>query len=130
MRKTIVVSALLAGLSGLAASPALAEGDAANGQRVFAQCRACHSLTDGQNRVGPHLAGLFGREAGAVEGYAYSAALKNSGVVWDENSLDSHLAQPKDFIPGNKMGLVFPRGVSSAQDREDLIAYLREATGQ
>ena len=130
MRKTFLVSAMLTGLAGLSASPAIAEGDPANGQRVFAQCRACHSLTDGQNRVGPHLAGLFGREAGAVEGYAYSAALKNSGVVWDDESLDSHLAQPKDFIPGNKMGLVFPRGVQNAQDREDLIAYLRQATGQ
>ena len=126
MRKTIIMTAMLAGLT---TAPALAEGDPANGQRVFAQCRACHSLTDGQNRVGPHLAGLFGREAGAVEGYAYSAALKESGVVWDDDSLDSHLAQPKDFIPGNKMGLVFPRGVQNAQDREDLIAYLRQATG-
>ena len=126
MRKTIIMTAVLAGLT---TAPARAEGDAANGQRVFAQCRACHSLTDGQNRVGPHLARLFGREAGAVEGYAYSAALKNSGVVWDDDSLDSHLAQPKDFIPGNKMGLVFPRGVPDAQDREDLIAYLRQATG-
>ena len=126
MRKTIIMTAMLAGLT---TAPALAEGDAANGQRVFAQCRACHSLTDGQNRVGPHLAGLFGREAGGVEGYAYSAAMKDSGIVWDDDSLDSHLAQPKDFIPGNKMGLVFPRGVQNAQDREDLIAYLRQATG-
>ena len=130
MRKTMIMTATLAGIASLSAAPAMAEGDAANGERVFAQCRACHSLTDGQNRVGPHLAGLFGREAGAVEGYAYSAAMKDSGVVWDDDSLDSHLAQPKDFIPGNKMGLVFPRGVSNAQDREDLIAYLRQATGQ
>ena len=130
MRKSIVVSALLAGLAGLSASPANAEGDAANGERVFAQCRACHSLTDGQNRVGPHLAGLFGREAGSVAGYTYSAAMKGSGVVWDDASLESHLAQPKDFIPGNKMGLVFPRGVSNPQEREDLIAYLRQATAQ
>ncbi len=130
MRKTIVVSALLAGLAGLSVSPANAEGDSANGQRVFAQCRACHSLTDGQNRVGPHLAGLLGREAGTVEGYSYSAAMKGSGVIWDADSLDSHLARPKDFIPGNKMGLVFPRGVPDAQEREDLIAYLIEATAQ
>ena len=128
MRKSIIVTTMLAGMAGLSAAPAMAEGDATNGQRLFGQCRACHSLTDGQNRVGPHLAGLFGREAGAVEGYAYSAALKESGVVWDEDSLDSHLALPKEFIPGNKMGLVFPRGVQNAQDREDLIAYLRQAT--
>ena len=128
MRKSIIVTTMLAGMAGLPAAPAMAEGDATNGQRLFGQCRACHSVTEGQNRVGPHLAGLFGREAGAVEGYAYSAALKESGVVWDEDSLDSHLAQPKEFVPGNKMGLVFPRGVPSAQDRADLIAYLREAT--
>ena len=130
MRKTIFVTVLLAGTAGLSATPASAAGDAANGEQVFAQCRACHSLTDGQNRVGPHLAGLFGREAGTVDGYAYSPAMKESGVVWDDVSLDAHLAQPKDFIPGNKMGLVFPRGVSNAQDREDLIAYLRNATAQ
>lgn len=130
MRKTVLVTAMLAATLGLSAGPAMAAGDAANGQRVFGQCRACHSLTDGENRVGPHLAGLFGREAGSVEGYAYSPAMKGSGVVWDAASLDSHLAQPKDFIPGNKMGLVFARGVANAQDREDLIAYLREATAR
>lgn len=130
MRNSILVTVTLVGMAGLSSSPALAEGDAAKGEQVFAQCRACHSLADGQNRVGPHLAGLFGREAGAVDGYAYSPAMKESGVVWDEVSLDAHLAQPKDFIPGNKMGLVFPRGVSDAQDREDLIAYLRDATAR
>ena len=125
MRTSILITAMLAGLY---ATPSLAAGDAAKGERVFAQCRACHSLTAGQNRVGPHLAGLFGRAAGDVDGYAYSPAMKESDVVWDEASLDSHLAAPKDFIPGNKMGLVFARGIPGAQDREDLIAYLREAT--
>ncbi|NNG05407.1 MAG: cytochrome c family protein [Inquilinus sp.] len=114
----------------LAAMPASAAGDAAKGERLFAQCRACHSLGAGENRIGPHLHGLFGRAAGSVEGYAYSAAMRQSGVVWEQDSLDAHLAQPPKFIPGNKMGAMFARGVPNAQDREDLIAFLRQATAQ
>ena len=126
MRRMFLLSAMVVGL----ASPyAAAEGDAAKGQELFGQCRACHSLSEGQNQIGPHLAGVFGREAGSVPGYVYSAAMKDSGIVWDEESLDSYLARPADFVPGNKMGLVFSRGVPVAQDRADLIAFLRQATG-
>ena len=110
----------------LMVAPAFAAGDAANGEKVFAKCKACHTTEAGKNRVGPTLAGLFGRTAGTVEGFKYSDAMKNSGVVWDDETLSKYLEAPKSFIAGNKMA--FP-GLKSPQDREDVIAYLKQATG-
>lgn len=108
------------------AGPAAAEGDAEEGEKVFRRCMACHSLEPGQHRVGPSLAGVFGREAGIVEGFGrYSDAMKNADVVWNEENLDAYLKDPKSFIPGNKM--VFP-GLRKAEDRADVIAYLEQAT--
>jgi len=94
--------------------------DAANGESVFKKCKACHGL-DGKNKVGPALNGVVGRKAGAVDGFNYSDAMKNSGKTWDEASLDAYLADPKGNIPGNKMVFV---GVKDEKDRKDLIAYL------
>ena len=112
--------ALLAG-----GSAAQAEGDPAAGQRVYNTCRACHVVDQEQNRVGPHLVGIFGREAGAVEGFNYSPALKESGIVWDEESIAAYVADPRGFIPGNRMAFA---GVRREADIENLLAYLREAT--
>jgi cytochrome c len=75
--------------------------------------------------MGPHLQGLFGRKAGTIEGaHFYSDALKESGIVWDEATLDSYLAAPTKAVPGTTMMI----GVPDAQQRADLIAYLKEAT--
>ncbi|HEU5016601.1 MAG TPA: cytochrome c family protein [Pseudolabrys sp.] len=104
---------------------ALAQGDAQKGKQAFAQCSACHSLQAGQNRVGPTLHGLFGRKAGTVTGYNYSAAMKRADVVWNEETLKKYLSDPKSFIPGNKM--IFP-GIKDNAKLEDLIAYLKTAT--
>jgi cytochrome c len=112
--------ALLAG-----GSAAQAEGDPAAGQRVYNTCRACHVVDQEQNRVGPHLVGIFGREAGAVEGFNYSPALKESGIVWDDDSIAAYVADPRGFIPGNRMAFA---GVRREADIENLLAYLREAT--
>lgn len=115
------VMALLA----LSSGAALAQGDAAKGEKLFARCQACHSVEPGQNKIGPTLAGLFGREAGSVEGFKYSDAMKNADVVWNEETLGEYLADPKKYIPGNRM--LFP-GLRKDQDRADIIAYLKEAT--
>ena len=108
-----------------APASALAAGDAKQGQRVFNKCKACHALVEGQRRIGPTLYGMFGRKAGTLEGFSFSSAMKDSGVVWDEKTLDDYLAKPREFMPGTRMA--FP-GLPKKEERDDLIAYLKEAT--
>ena len=103
--------------------PAAAEGDAAKGEQVYNQCRACHSLEPGQHRLGPSLADIWGREAGSVESFnRYSKALKQSDIVWDAETLDKYLADTRGYIPGNKM--TYP-GVRDSEKRANLIAFLK-----
>jgi cytochrome c len=98
-------------------------GDPARGEAVYRRCQGCHSID--QNRVGPKHRGLFGRKAGSLPDFAYSAAMKNSGLVWDERKLDRFLASPRAVVPGTRMTYA---GVKDAQERADLIAYLKQAT--
>lgn len=100
-------------------------GDAAAGERIFAQCRACHVVDQPTNRVGPSLLGVFGRTSGAVEGFNYSDAMKNAGIVWTPETMAEYLAAPRTYIPGNKMAFV---GVRNEEQRANVIAYLFEAT--
>jgi cytochrome c len=94
-----------------------------NGRRMFLQCRSCHTVElGGVNRVGPALHGVFGRPAGVAAGFSgYSAALKGSGLVWDEATIDRWVENPRALVPGNNM--VYP-GLRKAEDRRDLVAYL------
>jgi cytochrome c len=105
----------------VAPSTASAAGDAAAGKQVLARCAACHSTVSGENKVGPSLAGIFGRKSGSETGYSYSAALKAATITWDERTLDQYLANPAANVPGTKM-LV---GLPNAADRENIIAYLQ-----
>lgn len=102
-------------------------GDLENGRRAFARCRSCHTITEGgPNMTGPNLWGVFGREAGAHPGYNYSNALRQADFAWDAQRLDDWLANPRTFLPGNKM--TFP-GLPDATDRRDVIAWLKVETG-
>jgi len=101
------------------------EGDATRGEQVYHRCQGCHSID--ANRVGPRHAGLFGRRAGSLEDYSYSDAMRASGIVWDETTLDQFLTAPRRFIPGTKMPFA---GIADAQERADLIAYLKKATAE
>lgn len=92
------------------------------GRRVFAQCRSCHVVDAGApHRVGPNLHGVFGREIGSAEGFAYSQAVQDADFVWDAEQLDHWLQNPQTFLPGNRMAFA---GVRDETQRRDLIAYL------
>ena len=119
---------LVLALSGtLLASPAFAEGDPVKGKKVFNKCKACHVVNEEKNKVGPHLVGLFGRQAGSLDGYKYSKAMKAAGIVWDEATLDAYLESPRKNVKGTKMAFA---GLRKEQDRLDVIAYLKEATAK
>jgi cytochrome c len=97
-------------------------GDPVAGEKTFAQCKACHQAVAGKNGVGPSLAGIVGRTAGQVAGFNYSAANKNSGVVWKEETMFEYLEAPQKFMPGTKMAFA---GLKKPQDRANVIAYLK-----
>jgi len=106
-----------------AALPSFAAGDATAGRTLYqTRCSACHSLDF--NGVGPAHRGVFGRMAAQAPGFAYSDALKSSHLVWNEESLDRWLADPEKVAPGQRMGVNVPQ----AQERADLIAYLKQAS--
>jgi cytochrome c len=94
-------------------------GDAARGKSLYQACQACHSIDE--NDLGPRHRGVVGRRAGSVADYSYSAALKGSGLTWDEATLDRWLINPSALVPGTKMFFQ----ISDAQNRADIIAYLQ-----
>ena len=123
--RSLLLAALVAtgGLGSTSLGPALAQ-DAAGGEKVFAQCRACHQVGEtAKNAVGPVLNGLFGRKSGTIEGYSYSPANKNSGLTWDEATFREYIKDPKAKIPGTKMVYA---GLKDEQRISELIAYLKQ----
>ena len=105
------------------ARDALPAGDVAKGEKLFkGRAAQCHTGNKGGvNGVGPNLFGIVGRKSGTVEGFAYSKANSESGVVWSREILDEYLENPKKFMPGTKMAFA---GLKKAQDRADIIAYM------
>lgn len=107
------------------ATSARAAGDAAKGAQILKRCTICHSIKAGEpNRIGPNLHGLFDREAGKAPGFNYSNGLKNANFKWDDEKLEKWLDNPQKFIPGARMAF----RLAKPQEREDVIAYLHEAT--
>lgn len=113
-----------------AAPAAAAGGDAAAGKKVWQAhlCFACHSFEPGKNGAGPSLAGVFGHEAGKVEGFDFSDALKSADVTVDAAFLDKWLQNPQEVVSGTKMVLAKP--VKDATDRANLIAYIKEESAK
>lgn len=99
------------------------KGDVASGKLLFAQCKACHVTDVGVNKIGPSLAGVIGRQAGSASGFNYSSANKASGFVWTKEKMFQFLEKPQRVIPKTKMMYA---GMSDAQKRADIIAYLEQ----
>ena len=110
-----------------AAAVAIAAGDtgaALDGETTFNNaCRTCHSMKDGDNRLGPHLHGIIGKSAASAAGYAYSAALKGSKTTWDETTLDKFIANPEAIVPGNNMKPY--TGIADKAQRDAIIEFLK-----
>ena len=120
----LIAAAALAVMAPAVLAPPAAAQDAAAGEKIFAQCRACHQVGESaKNVVGPVLNGLFGRNAGSVEGYSYSAANKSSGLTWDEATFTDYIKDPRKKIPGTKM---IYAGLKDEQRITDLIAFLKQ----
>jgi cytochrome c len=117
MLKWVVAAGVMLALPTMASAQ-----DAEAGKKVFTKCAPCHAIGPGaKNKVGPELNGILDRAAASVEGFAYSDALKKSGLKWDDANLHKWLESPKALVPGTKM--VFP-GVKDETERDDLIAYI------
>ena len=125
LNRSLVIAAAL-GVA-VAASGSAAAADVAAGEKVFKKCKACHTIeAGGKNKIGPNLAGIFGRQAALVEGYKYSKALRRSEITWDDTNMTEWLASPKKMLKGNKMA--FP-GLRNEEDIANVIAYMKEAGG-
>lgn len=119
------VAILVALLVAVAVGDPVRAQDAERGRDLYeSRCFACHSLD--ADRIGPMHRGVFGRKAGSVAGFSYSSAVKNSGVVWNDDTLNRWLANPQDVIPGQRMNF----RVNAAQDRADIVAYLKKESGK
>ena len=104
----------------------IASADLKRGETLFLQCRACHSLGEGEaNKVGPNLHGVFGRKAGLAPEFAFSEVFVNADVTWTPETMSEFLYRPSAFLPGNRMVFI---GVGKPADRANLIAFLQQAT--
>ncbi len=120
MMRTLIAAAAVVAASTTAG---LAQ-DVEKGANSFKKCLPCHAIGPGaQNKIGPVLNGLDGRKAGTVPSFSYSDANKNSGIVWNEESFEDYIKDPRAKVPGTKM--IFP-GIKNEGEVKDLWAYLKQ----
>jgi cytochrome c len=126
VKRVLTFATVFISATSIAGSAVAQPANADRGQRVFAACAPCHSLLPDKNMTGPSLADLWNRQAGKLPSFMrYSPALKSSGIIWNETSLDPWIGDPQAFIPENHMTF---RGIKDARARADLIAFLKDAT--
>jgi len=126
MHRFFLLTLMALNVSTATLSPTLAaEGNPDRGQRVFGAYAACHSLEPNRSMTGRSLANLWNRKAGSLSSFPrYSSALKSSGVVWNDKTLDDWINDPQHLIPGNEMTF---QGIKNGP-RADLLAFLKQAT--
>lgn len=126
MFKLLVMLPILFVMGAITVIPAMAEGDIKGnikaGKKVFKKCKACHSLKEDDHRTGPSMHDILGREAGSIEGYDYSTAMAESGLIWDEETFSSFMKKPKELVPDTKMAFT---GLKKDKDIVNLIAYIK-----
>lgn len=113
--------ALIAAVLMLVPVVARADGDPAAGKTAFNKCAICHSIKEGENKIGPSLYGVVGRPSHSEPGYAYSEAMKKYDVTWDADALNAYLVDPRKVVPGTKMIFL---GLKDETERNNVIAYL------
>lgn len=120
---------LAAGTALMMAGTAFAEGSAADGEKVFRRCKACHAVgDDAKNKVGPVLNGIMGAAVGQNPDFRYSSGMQaaaENGVVWDDETLGAFLKRPRNVIDGTSMSF---GGLRKDKDIENIIAYLHQFT--
>jgi cytochrome c2 len=129
-KRLITLTALAAALAAPAVAQEIDEALAAEGERVWRQCQACHQIGEGaQHRVGPHLNGVIGRQAGTQEGFRYSQAMIRAGedgLVWDEQTLEDYLENPRAKVPGTSMAFA---GLRQAEQRDAVVEFMKREGG-
>ena len=116
--KTIFAALIVAALPGIA----IAQDGAKRGEKVFDECRACHTIDGSNSAVGPSLRGVVGRKAGELDDFRYSPAMKRANIVWTRQTLDAFIADPQKLVPANRMPY---SGIPDAKNRADVIEYLQ-----
>lgn len=102
--------------------PAEAQGDATEGAKAYRKCAVCHDIRPGKSKIGPSMHGVFGRKAAGAPNFRFSPALEKAEFVWNEETLDRYLENPRKMVPGTRMAFA---GLRSKKEREDVIAYLK-----
>jgi cytochrome c len=118
---------MLLGFSAVPQEPARKDADTEAGQLTFNNaCRTCHTIKEGDNRLGPNLHNIIGRKAGSLPNYGYSSAMKGADFVWDKEKLDRFIAKPDEIVPGNNMKPY--GGLTSPEDRAKVLVFLESPT--